>query len=94
MNTEESESTESSTPFFKNLLLILGALLGAFFLTTVLPSCFTLFCIVLGIVIGLTVSFEAGLYTGFGLFAIGSLLGIIVMLVLEYEPRNKNSEGE
>lgn len=90
-STEDGTSESGSGPSLKALLV---GFLGAFFVTTILPSCFTFFCIALGIVVGLTVDPGAGLYAGCGVFAVGSLLGIVVMLIADYEPSNKKSDGE
>ena len=93
MSTAELEPTDGKPEESGfSLKALLSVLLGAFFVTTILPSCFTLFCIVLGIVVGLMVDPGAGFYTGFGVFVVGSLLGIIVMLILEYESRKKSDE--
>ena len=95
MSTDEEQSTEGTSDDGNgfSLKVLLVGLLGAFFITTILPGCFTIFCVVVGIVVGLTVDPGAGLYAGFGLFLGGSFLGILVMLILEYEPSNKSDDS-
>ena len=94
MSTEEDPSTDgTSEESGLSLKALLLGLLGAFFVTSILPGCFTIFCIVVGIVVGLTVDLDAGMYAGFGLFLAGSILGILVMLILEYEPSKKSDES-
>jgi hypothetical protein len=86
----EGTSDDGNVFYLKSLLV---GLLGAFVVTTILPSCFTIFCVVVGIVVGLTVDPGAGLYAGFGLFLGGSFLGILVMLIADYEPSNKSDDS-
>lgn len=95
MSTEEEQSTESASDDGNgfSLKVLLVGLLGAFFVTTILPGCFTVLCVVVGIAVGLTVDPGAGLYAGFGLFLGGSFLGILVMLIVDYEPSKKSDDS-
>ena len=95
MSTEEEQSTEGTSDDGNGFSLkaLLVGLLGAFVVTTILPSCFTIFCVAVGIAVGLTVDPGAGLYAGFGLFLGGSFLGILVMLIVDYEPSKKPDDS-